>query len=62
MRSALDGYLERLKGKRVAVLGIGVSNRPLIDLLRRSGISVTACDKKERDSFDGLIEELGPRA
>ena len=58
MRSALDGYLERLKGKRVAVLGIGVSNRPLIDLLRRSGISVTACDKKERDSFDGLIEEL----
>lgn len=58
MRSALDEYLERLKGKRVAVLGIGVSNRPLIDLLCQAGIAVTACDKRDRDSFNGLIEKL----
>ena len=58
MRSALDEYLDKLKGKRVAVLGIGVSNRPLIDLLHRAGISVAACDKRGRESFNGLIEDL----
>ncbi len=58
MHSALDEYLEALKGKRVAVLGIGISNRPLIELLRKAGVDVTACDKRERSAFDGLIEEL----
>lgn len=58
MHSALDEYLETLKGKHVAVLGIGISNRPLIELLLRTGVNVTACDKRERSAFDGLIEEL----
>ena len=30
----------------MAVIGIGVSNRPLIPLLLERGIRVTACDKK----------------
>ena len=47
-------YLRSLGGKRVAVIGIGVSNRPLLRLLLEEGIDVTACDKKER-------AELGPR-
>ena len=61
MHSALDEYLKNLKGKRVAVMGIGVSNRPLIDLLLSAGIDVLACDKRERDAFGGLIEELESR-
>ncbi len=61
MRSALEEYLERLKGKRAAVLGIGVSNRPLIELLSSAGISVTACDRQERESFGGYIEKLEAR-
>ncbi len=58
MSSKLQQYLEGLKGKRVAVLGIGVSNQPLIRLLASAGIAVTACDKRERSAFDGIIEEL----
>ena len=58
MHSALREYLKNLKGKKVAVMGIGVSNRPLIDLLLSAGIQVTACDKRDRTAFDGLIEEL----
>ena len=58
MRSALDEYLESLKGKQVAVLGIGISNLPLIELLLSAGIHVTACDKREREAFDGVIEDL----
>ena len=42
----LETYLSGLQGKRVAVIGVGVSNRPLIDLLLSHGVQVTACDKK----------------
>lgn len=42
----LETYLSGLRGKRVAVIGVGVSNRPLIDLLLSHGVRVTACDKK----------------
>ena len=37
----LRDYLDTLKGKRVAVTGIGVSNRPLLKLLLEAGIPVT---------------------
>ncbi len=42
----LETYLSGLRGKRVAVIGVGVSNRPLIALLLSHGVQVTACDKK----------------
>jgi UDP-N-acetylmuramoylalanine--D-glutamate ligase len=51
-------YLSSLRKQKVAVIGIGVSNTPLIKTLLRSGIDVTACDRNERDSFDGQAEEL----
>ena len=38
----LRAYLDGLAGKRVAVIGIGVSNTPLIRLLCEAGIDVTA--------------------
>ena len=34
-------YLRSLGGKRVAVIGIGVSNRPLIELLLSRGVALT---------------------
>lgn len=57
-RSTIQAYLASLKGKRVAVIGIGVSNTPLVRMLLRAGVSVTACDKRQRDSFAGMAEEL----
>ena len=54
----LKDYLASLQGKTVAVIGIGVSNTPLIRLLREGGISVTACDKKSREELGVLAEEL----
>ncbi len=42
-----EAYLSSLRGKTVSVIGIGVSNRPLIEKLLERGISVTARDKKE---------------
>lgn len=55
----LDAYLASLKGKKIAVLGIGVSNTPLIRLLCRAGLDVTARDRASRERFDaGRLEEL----
>ena len=54
----LAAYLDTLKGKQVAVIGIGVSNAPLIRLLRAADISVTACDKKDRTALGAIAKEL----
>ena len=51
-------YLTSLKNKRVAVIGIGVSNTPLIRMLLSAGINVTACDKNSRDGLGEISEEL----
>lgn len=54
----LDSYFEALRGKRVLVLGVGVSNRPLVRLLLHYGIDVTCCDKTPRDKLDDEVLEL----
>jgi UDP-N-acetylmuramoylalanine--D-glutamate ligase len=60
----LKEYLDSLQGRTVAVIGIGVSNRPLLETLLRRGISVTACDRKPREALGeeaALLERLGAR-
>jgi len=53
-----EDYLASLKDKTVAVIGIGVSNRPLIELLLSRGIAVTACDKKDWAALGPIAAEL----
>lgn len=43
----LKEYIESLKGRRVTVIGAGISNRPLIRLLCQAGIVPTVCDRAE---------------
>ena len=38
----LDSYIDALKGKRLAVVGLGVSNMPLLRRLLEAGCDVTA--------------------
>ena len=47
----LSEYIESIKNKRIAVVGIGVSNTPWIELLLRSGCDVTACDKRSAEQM-----------
>ncbi len=58
MSMRLEDYLNSLKGKRVAVVGVGISNTPLLRLLSGAGISVTACDQKTEAEFGPLATEL----
>ena len=54
----LKEYLHTLKGRRAAVIGIGVSNTPLIRLLLGAGAEVTACDRKDRSALGPLAGAL----
>ena len=58
MKQTIDAYLKSLQGKRVAVLGIGISNLPLIHMLLKAGISVTAFDKQTRSAFDDRLDSI----
>ncbi len=51
MSDILTPYCETLKGKTVAVLGAGVSNKPLIDLLLAHGVPVTVRDRSGAEKF-----------
>ena len=48
MISAFEQYFTSLKGKKIAVLGLGVSNRPLVRLLLEFGCDVVGCDRIPR--------------
>ncbi len=52
---------ERFAGKNVCVLGIGVSNIPLIDFLLSFDAHVTACDQKSSERLGKLADDLEKR-
>lgn len=54
----LQEYIASIKGKTVAVVGIGVSNTPLIELLAKNGVQVTACDRKTRPYLGAQAAKL----
>ena len=58
MKSAFETYFESLKGKRIAVFGLGVSNRPLVRLLLEFGCDCLGCDKTSRENLDAEVLEL----
>ena len=60
----LSEYVESIKENSIAVVGIGVSNLPLIELLLKHGCNVTACDMRTREQMGGeaeRLEKLGAR-
>ena len=59
MISAFETYFMSLKDKKVAVLGLGVSNRPLVRLLLEYGCDVIGCDRTPRENIDQEVLELG---
>ena len=58
MASILESYFTSLQGKRIVVLGLGVSNRPLVRLLLRYGCTVIGCDKTPYENLDAEVLEL----
>ena len=58
MQNQFDAYFRSLKDKKILVLGLGVSNRPLVRLLLSYDCSVTGCDRTPREKLDSEVLEL----
>ena len=53
-----DAFKEYVKDKKITVVGIGISNLPLIKFLCENGAIVTACDKKTQAELGETATEL----
>ena len=66
MNQKLDEFNEKLAKSKVAVLGVGVSNRPLIEYLHNLGSNTTILEAKEKEKCDSdivnMIDEYGMEA
>lgn len=58
MISKAQNFFDDIRGKKVALMGIGVSHTELIKLLHEMGAIVTACDKREREKLGAVADEL----
>ncbi len=56
--STITEYLESLRGRSIAVIGMGVSNTPLIRMFLRAELKVTVCDKSPRERVEEQVAEL----
>ncbi len=59
--TAFESYFAALRGRRIAVLGLGVSNRPLVRLLLEFGCDVVGCDRTPLEKLDQEVLDLGCR-
>ena len=58
MISAFEQYFNSLKDKKIAVFGLGVSNRPLVRLLLEFGCDVLGCDRTPREKLEAEVLDL----
>ena len=63
MNKAAERYIETVKGKKVAFVGMGVANLPSAKFLAAHGIEVYACDKRDKEYIGAEkcaeLEKLG---
>lgn len=62
--SKFNAFKNYVRGKKIGVAGIGISNMPLIELLCECGAEVTAYDKKTEENLGengGKLKKIGVR-
>lgn len=58
MNDRLENFYRSLRGRRVAMLGIGRSNTPLVKLFISKGAEVTVCDRRRENEVAAQAEEF----
>ena len=53
----LAEFQQKIKGKKVAIIGLGVSNIPLIEYLKEIEAEITVFDKREYEKLDIIAKE-----
>ena len=51
-------FFEKLKGKKIAMCGIGISNTPLIMNFLSKGAKVYACDRRSRELIGEVADQI----
>lgn len=68
MKQSIASFFDSIRGKRIALIGMGRSHMPLIPLFTKYGATVIACDKRDEDALsetavqakkDGAILSVG---
>lgn len=57
MTDKIEAYFMSLRGKKIALVGFGVSHRELTKLLAKKGAKVFLCDRKEQNEFEDDFSE-----
>ena len=60
MNDRIVDFGNKIKGKNVAVIGIAISNTPLIEFLSKYGARITAFDRSDAGTLSDRIERLKP--
>ena len=58
MKKDFKEFKKFIRNKNVAVVGVGVSNVPLIEFLIKLGANVTAFDSKSKDSLGEIVDKF----
>lgn len=58
MDSKAIRFFDAIKGKKINVIGIGVSNTDVINLLVSKGAQVVACDRRSREQLGDICSTL----
>lgn len=57
MKQSIDSFFESIRGKRIALIGMGRSHMPLIPLFTKYGATVIACDKRDEEALGEIAEK-----
>lgn len=58
MSENYTSFINSVKNKNISVVGVGISNTPVITMLAKAGAKVTAYDKNEKSSLGDCVREL----
>ena len=58
LNKKLELFKQSIINRKIAVVGIGISNMPLIRFLAQNGAIITACDKKPESELGDAVLEL----
>ena len=52
VNTKLEKFNNELKNKKIAIIGLGVSNSPLIDYMQNLGTNIEVFDIREEEKID----------
>lgn len=61
MNKKLADFCDKIYDRKIAVIGVGISNKPLIGFLLRYGAKVVVYDKKTKEQLGDIYTELSQK-